>query len=127
MPKPPPITEAEWTVMNVLWDDSPSSAQDVHERVDRRRDWSLGTVKTLLSRLTKKGAVKHTQSGKRFLYSPAFTKSACIKAAGKELLDRAGRDAHSPLLAFFLSNGRIDQDEIQELRELLDRLEERGR
>lgn len=127
MPTPPPITEAEWSVMNALWDEHPLSAQDVHERIEEGREWSLGTVKTLLSRLAKKGAVLYEPAGKRFLYRPAFTKGACLRAEGKDLLDRAGRDARSPLLAFFLKNSRIDGDEIRELRQLLDRIEERSR
>lgn len=124
MPKPPPITEAEWSIMDALWAESPRSAQEVHEALDPRRDWTLGTVKTLLARLLKKGAVRHDKEGKRFLYRPAVTRQACVRAAGKDLMKRAGREAESPLLAYFLKESRIGKDEIQELRDLLDRIEE---
>ena len=123
MPKPPPITEAEWTVMDSLWIDSPQSAQEVHGNIDPRQDWTLGTVKTLLARLLKNGAVRHRQEGKRFLYRPAFTRQACVRAAGKDLLDRAGPGAKSPPLAYFLKQSKISAGEIQELRGLLDRIE----
>ncbi|MEM6674535.1 MAG: BlaI/MecI/CopY family transcriptional regulator [Planctomycetota bacterium] len=124
MPKPPRITEAEWVVMDALWRERPRSAQGVHDAIGPRHEWTLGTVKTLLARLLKKGAVRHEKEGKRFLYRPAFTRQACVRAAGKDLLSRAGRDAESPLLAYFLKESRIGKDEIEELRALLDRLEE---
>ena len=124
MPHPPPITEAEWAVMDALWQDSPRSAQEVHETLDPRHDWTLGTVKTLLARLLKKDAVRHDKEGKRYFYRPAVTRQACVRAAGKDLLKRAGREAQSPLLAYFLKESRIGKDEIRELRVLLDKIEE---
>ena len=123
-PTPPPITDAEWDVMDVLWQRAPLTAQDVHGALAERRDWSLGTVKTLLTRLLKKGALRHVEDGKRFQYRPAVTKRACIRAAGKDLLRRVGPGAESPLLAFFLKESRLDRDELRELRALLDRLSE---
>lgn len=124
MPQPPPITDAEWDVMDALWNASPASAQEVHARLADRRDWSLGTVKTLLARLSGKGAVHYVEDGKRYLYRPAVTRRACLRAAGKDLLRRAGRGSESPLLAFFLKESRLDASEIEELRALLDSLEE---
>lgn len=124
-PAPPPITDAEWDVMDALWAHSPQTAQEVHEGLAARRDWSLGTVKTLLTRLLRKGALRHDADGKRFLYRPAVTKRACVRAAGKDLLRRAGRDAESPLLTFFLKESRLDRTELAELRALLEHLEEK--
>ncbi len=121
-PTPPPITDAEWDVMDVLWLRSPLAAQDVHAALSERRDWSLGTVKTLLTRLLKKGALRHVDDGKRYLYRPAVTKRSCVRAAGKDLLRRAGPGAESPLLAFFLKESHLDRAELRELRALLDRL-----
>jgi predicted transcriptional regulator len=120
--EPPPITEAEWDVMDTLWHESPQSAQGVHGALRDRRDWSLGTVKTLLRRLLEKGALRHVDDGKRFLYRPAVTKRACMRAASKDLLRRAGPGAESPLLAFFLKESRLERAELRELRALIDRL-----
>jgi BlaI family penicillinase repressor len=121
-PALPPITDAEWDVMDVLWLRSPLTAQEVHGALAERRGWSLGTVKTLLTRLLKKSALKHVDEGRRYLYRPAVTKRAWVRAAGKDLLRRAGPDAESPLLAFFLKESRLDRAELRELRALLDRL-----
>lgn len=124
---PPPITEAEWFVMESLWRKSPRTSQEIHDDVSPLQEWTLGTVKTLLARLLRKDAVAYDVDGKRYLYRAAVTKRACVKAAGRDLLARADGDAKSPLLAFFLKESRLDRDEIRELRALLDRLERRKR
>ena len=44
------ISEAEHAIMEVLWDKNPISAAEVCDQVCAQRDWSIPTVKTLLSR-----------------------------------------------------------------------------
>lgn len=126
MPNVPPITEAEWAVMDALWRQGPLTAQALHARLEGPQGWTLGTVKTLLSRLARKGAVGFQQEGKRYIYRAAVTQRACVKEAGRDLLRRAKGSPKSPLLAFFLKEARLDRDEIDELRTLLDDLAERA-
>jgi BlaI family penicillinase repressor len=64
------ISEAEPTVMLMLWDQSPLTAQDVIDRVSPERGWSANTVKTLLSRLVMQKAVAHETDGRSHLYRP---------------------------------------------------------
>ena len=65
------ISDAELDVMETLWaSDGPLTAADVADRIETHRDWSLATVKTMLSRLAAKGAVSHAEDGRRFLYLP---------------------------------------------------------
>ena len=61
-----PITEAESAVMEVLWARSPLAAEDVFEALSGNRDWQETTVKTLLNRLLRKGAVRATREGRRY-------------------------------------------------------------
>src|ERR1044072_4585415 len=76
MPIDKRISDAELDLMEVLWaaDEALTSA-DVAERVEVR-GWSLATIKTMLSRLVVKGAIKHREDGRRFLYSPAINREA---------------------------------------------------
>ena len=65
------ISDAELEVMEALWSAAhPLTAAEAAERIGAERGWSLATVKTMLSRLAAKGAVKHREDGRRFLYSP---------------------------------------------------------
>lgn len=123
MGKTPPITDAEWVVMDALWRRGASTAQELFEDVGSAQSWTLGTVKSLLSRLAQKDAVRFEKDGKRYVYRAAVTQNACVRDAGKQLLRRAKGAPKSPLLAFFLKESRLRTEEIAQLRELLDRLE----
>src|SRR5689334_1356232 len=54
----PQISDAEWDVMRIVWDNGPLTAGDVVRHLAGAKDWHPRTVKTLLSRLVKKGAVE---------------------------------------------------------------------
>ena len=67
----PRIADSEWRVMQVLWDRGPQTANDVVSALSGEVNWKPRTVKTLISRLVKKGAVKVTEEGYRYRYSAA--------------------------------------------------------
>ena len=88
------ISEAEHAVMEALWTRAPLTAAEVCEEVCDDRDWTLATVKTLLSRLVAKRAVTTEADGKRFLYSPKIARARDLGdiAVGKGFLRRKMRD-----------------------------------
>ena len=51
------ISDAEHSVMEVLWDHAPLDAQSIYDRLSGSQSWTLATVKTLLSRLVSKDAL----------------------------------------------------------------------
>ena len=126
MPDLPRISDAEWAVMTAVWDRPPRTAQEVAAAL-ADRGWSPRTVKTLLARLVKKGALGFVEEGKRYRYHPRVEREAYAELEGRELLSRhAG--AVSPLLATFVREGDLGPDEIAALRRTLDELErEEGR
>ena len=122
MPKLPKISDAEWQVMDVLWAArAPLTANDVVETLTGRCDWSPATVKTLLNRLAAKGALRHKADGKRYLYSPAVTRDACVRRETRGLLDRLFGGAAGAMLAHFVEESKLTKDEVEQLRRLLDK------
>ena len=67
----PRIADSEWRVMQVLWERGPQTANDVVSALSGEVNWKPRTVKTLISRLVAKGAVKVTEEGYRYRYSAA--------------------------------------------------------
>ena len=57
MQEKPEISNAEFEVLDVLWDDHPATSNDVVVRLNDKKDWHEKTVKTLLGRLVKKGVL----------------------------------------------------------------------
>ncbi|XZE53696.1 M56 family metallopeptidase [Planctomycetaceae bacterium SH139] len=82
------ITEAEWEVMDSVWEGGPQTPAEIIARVQPIRERSHRTIRTLLNRLVDKGAVRIEEaSGKRF-YAAAVSKDACIRAAAKSFRER---------------------------------------
>ncbi|HET8534006.1 MAG TPA: BlaI/MecI/CopY family transcriptional regulator, partial [Sphingomicrobium sp.] len=83
------ISDAELEVMEVLWATaSPLTATDVAERIAAERGWSLATVKTMLSRLTAKGAIAYREEGRRYLYSAAVARDSYVGKESRRFVDQ---------------------------------------
>jgi BlaI family penicillinase repressor len=113
------ISDAEHAVMEVLWRESPLAAQDVAVRIDPARRWSLTTVKTLLSRLLAKGALRHEQEGRRYLYRPAIAREDFVAGESRRLIDRMFGGRVTPLVAHLAEQDRLTDEDIAEIEDLL--------
>lgn len=120
MSKTPAISDAEWEVMNVLWEQSPRTAVEVAEALESRVNWNPNTVKTLLGRLVKKGVLRFRPEGNRYFYTPALPRERYVKQESASFLDRVFGGATSPALVHFVKNAQLSSEEIEELRRILD-------
>jgi predicted transcriptional regulator len=118
------ISDAEHAVMEVLWDESPLSAQDVAERVDPDRGWSANTVKTLLGRLLAKNAITHEEDGRRYLYRPAVQRGDYVAGESRRLIDRLFGGKLTPLVAHLAERDELSAQDIAEIESLLKALKQ---
>ncbi|MFT3787824.1 MAG: BlaI/MecI/CopY family transcriptional regulator [Tepidisphaeraceae bacterium] len=127
MAKPPTISDAEWRVMQVLWDaDQPLVAADIVTALNDA-SWSPLTIKTMLGRLVKKKAVRFTKDGKRYLYAAAVSKDQCVRAESRSFLQRVFAGATGPMLARLVEEASLSDREIKELTDLLNQKKRRDR
>jgi BlaI family transcriptional regulator, penicillinase repressor len=117
------ISDAEWQVMNVIWDGQPLTAQDVVLRLQDGSDWAPATIKTMLHRLMRKNVLTYEPQGNRYVYRARVRRSDCVKQASRTFLDRVFDGESSSLLAHFLRSSKLDSAEIAELRKILDEQE----
>lgn len=120
------ISDAESTVMDVLWQRSPLAADEVVAALAGRQDWQEATIKTLLNRLLKKGAISAKADGRRYRYSPVLTREAWLMQASRGFLDRLFGGRVVPLVAHFGEQKALSRKDIAELRALLEKLDGRG-
>ena len=126
MAKQPAISDAEWTVMRVLWlAGKPLTAAETVERLAYERPWSPITVRTMLGRLVRKGALKYETEGNRYLYRPAVSMEQCLKAESRSFVDRVFGGAAGAMLNYFVRNTRLSQREIEQLKRSLEAKEKR--
>ena len=118
-----PISDAELDVMEVLWAAvEPLTAVEIGDLVGAERGWSLATVKTMLSRLTAKGAITYREDGRRFLYSPAIEREAYVGRESRRLVDRLFGGRLSPLMAKLVEEDGLDDEDIAAIEKLLKEL-----
>ena len=118
------LSEAEWDVMEVLWSaGQPLTATDIDEALSKGdRDWSLATVKSLLSRLLAKQAVAPAKDGRRFLYSPAIEREPYVADESRRFVGRLFGGKLSPLFAQLAEGEKLGDDDIAAIEALLKEL-----
>lgn len=115
------ISDAEWVLMNLIWSSSPIEAAEVVDQIAVDNGWSSATVKTMLHRLVRKGALATKQNGKKYVYTPAVRRDACIRQASRSFLDRVfGGDA-APALIHFVKTSKLTDKDVEEIRAILDK------
>ncbi|WP_222616501.1 BlaI/MecI/CopY family transcriptional regulator [Undibacterium umbellatum] len=116
------ISEAESLVMETLWQRHPLAAEEVSAILVQQQDWQETTVKTLLNRLLKKGAIKAEKDGRRFLYSPVLKREQWLMSESKGFLDRMFNGRIAPLVAHFSEQKKLSKQDIAELKRLIKEL-----
>ena len=133
MAKPPAITEAEWHVMRILWEKEGGvgawmSAAEIVEPVARERRIHHRTVRTLLARLVKKGAVEtradgSAGSGGGYQYRARVSRDAVTRAESRSFLSRVFDGDAAPALVHLLNESReqLSAEQLEALQKLLSR------
>ena len=113
------ISDAEWLVMKVIWQESPLTASSVIEHLKNETDWSPKTVQTLIGRLVKKGALGVKKDTNLNEYYPLVSKEECMREETKTFLQKVYGGSLKVLIANFVNNEALSPKEIEELKSLL--------
>ncbi len=114
------ISDAESQVMEVLWQSSAAlPAEDVFAALAGEHDWQEATVKTLLNRLLKKGAVSARKDGRRYLYSPVLKREQWVTTESVGLVERLFGGRIAPLVAHFGKEHKLSKEDLDELSRLV--------
>jgi BlaI family penicillinase repressor len=123
MEHPTPISDAEARVMDVLWRGRPGMpADEVIAALVSEQRWQEATVKTLLNRLLKKGAISASKDGRRYLYSAVLKREEWVSSESGGMLDRLFGGRVAPLVAHFGKHRKLSAADIAELKKLVEEL-----
>ena len=117
------LSDAEWKVMTCLWRKAPGSARDVLETLGDETEWAYTTVKTMLTRLAEKGAVKEAAAGNVALYTPAVTQRTARRAALRALVERAFGGTFGAFVHHLVADEKLSAADRRELDLLLTELD----
>jgi BlaI family penicillinase repressor len=118
------ISEAESVVMEVLWRSSPIATEDVMAALAPHGKWQESTVKTLINRLLKKGAIGARKDGRRYLYSPVLKREQWLSSESTGLLSRLFGGRVAPLVAHFSQQRKLSKKDIADLKLLIKALDD---
>ena len=119
----PKISESEWLVMRVLWSNGSLTANEVVRELTGKTKWKPKTIKTLITRLMKKGAVKFEKEGRKYRYYPAVSQAECVRMERRSFVRRVYGGTTKPMLAAFLEDAKLSAEDISELRKILEQKE----
>ena len=116
------LTDAEWTLFEVLWSGERFALKEITKALSATLGWNRNTVYTYLIRMEAKGlvAIDHDHPKP---YRAAVTREECAKEEREALLTKVYGGAAGDLIAAFLKESSISQEEAARLRQLLDEME----
>ena len=117
------LTEAELRLMDVLWRNGPSTVQHVLDALPQKPALAYNSVLTTIRILEKKGYLKHNKDGRAHVYIPLVAREEASRSEIRRLVSRFFHDSHELLVLNILEDRGIDREELQHLRELLERTE----
>ena len=118
------LTEAEWNVMECLWEKSPKTGRETTEYLKKAMGWSRSTTLTLLRRLEEKGAIISTENNKVKQFSPLISREDVAVNETESLLDRAFHGSVSLLVSSLTKKQKLSRKDIDELYAILDHMGE---
>ena len=117
------ISNAELEIMNVIWDKEYVSTNDVVTQLNET-SWNPSTIMTMLKRLEKKGAIAHKKEGRMFLYYPLILKDDYVKQETPKFINKFFQGKASIVVNSFIENDMLSDEEMKELKVLLDSLKD---
>lgn len=118
------ISDSEWAVMNVLWEEPNLTLRQIYEKVADEK-WSYTTVRTLVTRLAEKeiiGADK-TKAG-NFKYYPLVSERDCKGNAVTSFINKVFDGSKSMLIASLTKDSNLTETEQKELIALIEKMED---
>ncbi|WP_417763577.1 BlaI/MecI/CopY family transcriptional regulator [Shewanella sp.] len=114
------ISNAELTILNLLWQRAPQSAQEIIEQLASANDWQDKTVKTLLNRLVNKQAIGFDKQGRAYSYYPLINQSEYQLKESESFIQRLFSGRVAPLVAGFAKQKKLTEQDVNELQQLID-------
>ena len=117
------VTEAEWKIMECLWDHAPQTMGEITATLEPTTGWTRQTVITLLKRMAEKGAVSMDDSGRAKKYTPLITREEASAEETHKLLNHVFKGKASLLVNQLVDSGNLTEEDLQEILKAMHEME----
>ena len=116
----PRPTDAELSILRVLWERGPSTVRQVHEALSDTRDTGYTTTLKLMQIMADKGLVKRNERERTHVYTAIAGQEQTQSQLVKDLVDRAFGGSAAALVLRALSADDSTDAELKEIRKMID-------
>jgi len=120
------LTEAEWEIIQVVWEQEPCAAPTVQEELAARKKWTYSTVKTLMDRMATKGLLTTERIRNLMLYRAAISQQDAQRGELLRTVKRAFGGAFTPMMQFMLDSDALSRKELDDLEALIHKKRRKG-
>lgn len=119
MCKIPKISDAEWTIMKIIWKSSQATSAYIVQSLKDKTKWKPATIKTLINRLLNKKAIGFNKVGNEYYYFPLVSEDECIKLESNSFINKVFNGSIKSMLLTFVESKEISKKDIEELKKIL--------
>ena len=116
------LSDGEWKIMHKLWEKAPQTLTELVNALFDETKWTKGTVSTLLSRMTEKGAVRTETAGRNKLFHPILSKNDAEMQETGHFLSKVYEGSVGMMISSMAGAGNLKKEDIDQLYAILDGL-----
>lgn len=113
------VTEAEWKIMEVLWDHSPRTMTEITAILEPETGWTRHTVITLLKRMLEKGSISMDDTERAKKYTPLITREQASTEETHKFLSHVFKGKASLLVNHLVDAGDLSEDELKQILDMI--------
>lgn len=116
-------TESELEILSILWEKGNATVREVHEVVSTTKDVGYTTTLKLMQIMNEKGLVTRNETAKTHIYIPSYSKDQAQEVYVGKMIKTLFSGSTAGLVMQALGNQKPNQDELNEIKKLIESLE----
>ena len=116
-------TESEMEILQILWEEGPSTVREVHEILSGTKESGYTTTLKLMQIMHDKGMLSRNDESKTHIYSALIKKESVQKQVVGNMIKGLFKGSSAKLVMHALGNHRASSEEISEIKKYLDEME----
>lgn len=115
------LPDGEFTILKVIWQlPNPTTSAQIMEKLGKDNHWKPQTLLTVLARLTEKGFLESVRKGRERQYTAIISEDEYLEVETSDFLKRYSGHSMGGLVKTLFSSNSLSDNELDELRSLLD-------
>lgn len=118
------LSDAEWKIMNLLWEKAPRTMMQITNALKSETGWSKHTIMSFLKRMEEKEALHYEEGEKAKLYYPDLKKEEAALQETEDFLERVFQGKMGMMLNTMVQQRALSKEDLAELHKILEQAEE---